>query len=94
VGGGGGEDEFNQRSYEARPTPCRVGPARVSSPQVDLMHSCGLLVEAREARRGGGALTRYAPPFYPFYPYNNEYPRLVQSEGRAQARWHLPFREP
>ena len=30
------------RSEEARPTRCRVEPARVSSPQVDLTH-CGLV---------------------------------------------------
>ena len=29
--GGGGEEQFNHRSYEARPTRCRVEPARVSS---------------------------------------------------------------
>ena len=40
-GGGGGGEEFNHRSEEARPTRCRVEPARVSSPQVDLTR-CGL----------------------------------------------------
>ena len=39
--GGGGGEKFNQRPYEARPTRCRVEPARVSSPQVDLTR-CGL----------------------------------------------------
>ena len=29
LGGGGGEEEFNRRLQEARPTRCRVGPARV-----------------------------------------------------------------
>jgi hypothetical protein len=40
-GGGGGGECFNQRSKEVRPTHCRVGPAQVSSPQVNLT-SCGL----------------------------------------------------
>jgi len=34
--GGGGGEKFNRRSQEAHPTRCRVEPARVSSPQVDL----------------------------------------------------------
>jgi len=35
------KEEFNQRCQEARPTRCRVEPARVSSPKVDLT-CCGL----------------------------------------------------
>ena len=31
-GGGGGGEKFNQRSQEAHPTRCRLGPAWVSSP--------------------------------------------------------------
>jgi len=33
---GGGGEKFNRRSQEAHPTHCRMEPARVSSPQVDL----------------------------------------------------------
>ena len=38
---GGGGEKFNQRSYEARPTHCRVEPAQVSSLQVDLVNGFG-----------------------------------------------------
>jgi hypothetical protein len=38
VCGGGGGEKFNRRSSEAHPTHCRVEPARVFSPQVDLTH--------------------------------------------------------
>ena len=58
-GGGGGGEKFNQRPQEARPTRCRVEPARVSSPQVDLTR-CGLgktpTLLALQSGVGGGPM--------------------------------------
>ena len=61
----GGEEEERSlinRSEEARPTRCRVEPARVSSPQVDLT-LCGLdKTPTQESLSSAVVRERPAPP--------------------------------